>query len=146
MIVSIVPISPVFCPACSKTARIIYVVVVFPLVPVIPIVVNSSAGYPKYAADISANASLVLSNLITVKLSGTSTSFSTTIAAAPSSAACAANLCPSKAAPLIHTNTLPFSIFLESYTNVEISTSSLPCTRVYSERSNNSFNIMFYLQ
>ena len=99
---------------------------VFPFVPVIPIVVSSFAGFPKYAAAETARPSLVSATLITVTSSGTSTFFSTIRAFAPALTTSFAKSCPSLTAPLIHTKTLPFSTFRESYTSVVISISVLP--------------------
>ena len=119
-----------------------YVVVVFPFVPVIPMTFNSSAGYPKYAADVSANAYLVSSTLMTVTCSGASTSFSTITAMAPFSTTSDTKSCPSTTAPLMQTNTLPSVTFLESFTNSVISMSSLPCKTSYLRRSNSLVNFI----
>ena len=84
-IIEIVPISPTMLPVCSKMLFIMYVVVVLPFVPVTPIVVSFLSGYPKYAADMCASAFLVECTCSTVMpsgISGSSTVFSTTIAAA----------------------------------------------------------------
>ena len=142
MIIPIVPIMPVFISAFSSTAFIINALVVFPFVPVMPIVLSFSAGLPKYSALINANAFLVSSVFTTVTPS-IFTSLLTTTAAAPCSTAFSIKLCPSKFAPIMHTNTQPFTIFLESYITSDISMSRLPCKSSYSALSSSFSNFIY---